>query len=65
MTAVLMARLMGKKFLWIQGFTNPPKPNFLSRLLLSQADKIIVKSKSVADKLTAFGIDKTKIRYQK
>ena len=64
MGEVLTAKLMGKKFLWIQGFANPPKPNFLSRLLLSQADRIVVKSKNIADQLPALGINKTKIRYQ-
>src|SRR3990172_2257915 len=45
MAAVLLNKLIGKKFFWVQNFANPPSPGFLSRLLLSQADKIIVNSK--------------------
>lgn len=62
MTAVLLKRLLGKKFIWIQGFANPPKPNFISQLLLSQADRILVKSKKEAAKLKDLGIKFEKIR---
>ena len=65
MAAVLLARLTGKKFIWIQYFSNPPTPNFLARILLSQADRIIVSSKKDVVRLKNFGVAKTKIRYQK
>lgn len=65
MAAVLLARLTGKKFIWIQAFANPPTPNFLTRILLSQADRIIVSSKKDVARLKNLGIAKTKIRYQR
>lgn len=65
MAAVLLARLTGAKFIWVQAFTNPPPPNFLTRILLAQADKIIVSSKKDIARLKNFGIAKTKIRYQR
>jgi hypothetical protein len=65
MSAVLFIKLMGKKFLWIQNFTNPPVPGFYTKLLLNQADTIFVKSRKVASKLHSFGIDKPKIRILK
>ena len=61
MTTALLFRLFNSKFIWIQGFTNPPAPNFLARLLLSQADHILVNSYYLAKKLQALGIDKSKI----
>ncbi|OGD84157.1 hypothetical protein A2165_02910 [Candidatus Curtissbacteria bacterium RBG_13_40_7] len=65
MFAVLLARLLGKKFFWIQNFTNPPPPNFLARLLLTQADRIVVGSQKLANKLKFLGIDKSKIKVQR
>ena len=65
MMAVLLVRLLGKKFFWIQNFTNPPSPNFFTRLLLTQADRIIVGSRKIANKLILLGIDKSKIKVQR
>lgn len=62
MLAVILARLLGQKFLWIQNFENPPVPNFLTRLLLNQSDEIIVSSRKEAAKLKSFGIDKPRKR---
>lgn len=62
MLAVLIGRLLGKKYLWIQAFANPPAPSFLTRLLLAQADRILVKSYYLVKKLQDFGIDKSKIK---
>jgi hypothetical protein len=65
MTTILAARLFGKKFLWIQNFSNPPEPSFFTKLLLNQTDIITVTSKKMAAKLHNFGIDKPKIRIHK
>ena len=65
MAAVLLARLAGKKFMWVQNFSNPPIPSFLTKLLLNQADVIVVGSRENAQKLKSFGIDKPKIRIRK
>ncbi len=62
MTAILISRLMGHKFIWAQHFSNPPVPGFYTKLLLNQTDIIYVKSKKLAAKLHSFGIDKPKIR---
>ena len=62
MFAVLNSRLLGKKFIWAQEFSNPPVPGFITKLLLNQTDIIYVKSKLLAAKLHSFGIDKPKIR---
>ncbi|MBI2012781.1 hypothetical protein HYS90_02530 [Candidatus Curtissbacteria bacterium] len=62
MTAVLAARIIGKKFVWIQNFANPPAPNFFSRLLISQTDRIMVKKKKDRDALISFGISPSKIK---
>ncbi len=62
MSAVLLARLLGKKFLWIQNFENPPVPNFFTRLLLNQVDEILVSSRAQAKKLHALGVDRPKIK---
>ena len=62
MTAILAARLIGKKFVWIQNFSNPPVPGFYTRLLLNQTDIITLKSKKLAGKLRGFGIEKPKIK---
>lgn len=62
MAAVMAAKLLGKKFLWVQSFSNPPVPNFFARLLLNQADTILVSSRKIAAKLHSLGVDKPKIR---
>ncbi len=62
MSAVLLARLSGKNFYWIQAFSNPPKPNLFTRILLDQVDLILVKSKKVAASLHSQGVDKPKIK---
>lgn len=64
MAAVLVARILGKRFIWIQGFSNPPKANFIAKILIAQADEIVAKSKKDATKLRAFGISPDKIRYK-
>lgn len=65
MAAVLLARLSGRKFFWIQSFSNPPHPSFFAKLLLAQADRIIVKNVENRHKLKDFGIERTKIRLEK
>ncbi|MEK7581517.1 MAG: hypothetical protein AAB512_04490 [Patescibacteria group bacterium] len=65
MAAVLFSRLMGKKFIWAQNFSNPPIPGFYTKLLLNQSDTIFVSSKKMAARLHSFGIDKPKIRIKK
>lgn len=65
MAAVLLTRLCGKKFFWIQGFENPPAPKFLSRLLLNQSDRIIVNSSHYRYKLWKLGISGPKVRMGK
>ena len=65
MSAVLCAKLMGKKFLWVQSFANPPVPGFFTKLLLNQTDTILVSTKKMAAKLHSFGVDKPKIRIKK
>ena len=62
MLAVLLARLWGKKFYWLQSFSNPPVPGFFNKLLLSQADRIVVRNRKDMFKLLKFGINKHKIR---
>ena len=63
MAAVLLWRIFGRKFFWVQNFSNPPAPNFISRLLISQADRIMAKDKKEANQLKSFGIEKSKIKY--
>ncbi|MBI2327955.1 hypothetical protein HYU92_06585 [Candidatus Curtissbacteria bacterium] len=62
MAAVLTLRLLGRKFFWIQNFSNPPASNFFARLLLNQSDRILVASKKEIFKLKKLGVDKPKIR---
>ena len=62
MLAVLIIRLLGQKFLWIQNFENPPTPSFFTRLLLNQADEIFVSSRKEAAKLKTLGIEKPRKR---
>jgi len=62
MVGVLITRLYGKRFIWIQGFSNPPSPGFIERLLLSQADKILTENERDVKKLKNFGLEKSKIK---
>jgi hypothetical protein len=64
MSAILTARLAGKKFLWIQSFSNPPIPGLFTKLLLNQSDILMVTSKKMAAKVRGFGVNKPKIRIQ-
>lgn len=61
MAAVLLTRLLGSKFVWVQNFSNPPIPSFLAGLLLSQADHIMATNKKDVEKLLEIGINKRKI----
>jgi hypothetical protein len=65
MAAVLLSRLSGKKFFWIQGFENPPVPKFVTRLLLNQSDRIIISLDKYRYKLRRLGISGPKIRLGK
>jgi len=65
MVAVLLLKILGRKFLWVQNYKNPPAANFFARLLISQADRILVKDKKEADQLGSFGISKSKIKINK
>lgn len=62
MSAVLLNKIIGKKIFWIQSFSNPPVPNFFARLLLNQADEILVESRRIAAKLKSLGVEKPKIK---
>ena len=62
MTAVLLLKILGRKFFWVQNYKNPPVPNFFARLLISQADRILVKDKKEAGQLKSLGIEKSKIK---
>ena len=62
MAALILARLSGRNFYWIQGFSNPPKPGFFARILINQADVVLVKSKRVAANLRGLGIEKPNMR---
>lgn len=63
MLAALILKLAGRKFFWIQNFSNPPVPSLLAKMLISQADNIIVDSKRDFYKLKSFGIKSAKIIY--
>lgn len=65
MLAALILKLAGRKFFWIQNFSNPPVPSLLAKMLISQADNIIVESKKDFYKLKSFGIKSAKIIYKK
>ena len=65
MIAVLLLKILGKKFFWVQNYKNPPVPNFFARLLISQADRILVKDKKEAGQLKSFGIEKSKIKIER
>ena len=65
MWAVLLHRLGGQKFRWIQNFENPPAASLWSKILISQADRIIVSSRRDYNKLKRFGINPQKVRIEK
>lgn len=65
MAAVIIMRLSGKKFIWIQSFSNPPVPSFITRLMLNQADIIIVTKRESIKKLNILGVDKPRIKFQR
>jgi len=65
MAAVITARLMGKKFYWIQEFANPPKASIITRFLLTQADKIFVHDRDDAIKLKKYGVKPGRVHYIK
>lgn len=65
MLAALILKLAGRKFFWIQNFSNPPVPSLLAKMLISQADNIVVESKKDLYKLKSFGISPAKIQYKK
>lgn len=65
MSAILFSRLIGKKFVWIQEFENPPIANFLTRFMLTQCDQIMVKSRKDAIKLKTFGVKSGRVHLVK
>lgn len=65
MAAVMLSRLLSRKFIWIQSFSNPPEPSFWTKLLLNQTDEILVKSRGDVKKLRRLGVEKPKIRILK
>ena len=62
MSAALILKVAGQKFLWIQRFSNPPIPNIISKMLIAQADNVIVKNKKDYFRLKNFGVNTKKIR---
>src|SRR3989338_2329428 len=62
MSAVLLRKLSGRKFQWVQNFENPPAANLWSKILISQADRIIVANRRDYNKIKGFGIRTQKIR---
>lgn len=65
MSAVLVQKLLGRKFFWVQGFENPPVPTLWAKLLIAQADRIVVTSRRDFNKLKRFGVKINKIRIEK
>ena len=65
MAAVLLLKILGKKYFWIQTFDNPPVANLITKLLISQSDKIVVTERKLSNKLIRFGVDKSKIKLLK
>lgn len=65
MSAILLSRLLGKKFVWVQEFTNPPKANFVTRFILTQCDQIMVKNRKDAMKLKSFGVKSGRVHLEK
>ena len=65
MIAVLLARLTGAKFVWIQEFSNPPTPNLIIRFILTQCDQLMVKNRADATKLKSFGVKPGRVHLDK
>lgn len=65
MLAALLLKIAGRKFFWLQNFSNPPIPSLITKLLVAQADSIMVNDKKDYYKLKSFGINSTKIKYKK
>ena len=65
MSAVLLHKLTGRKFHWIQNFENPPIANTWSKILIPQADRIIVTNRRDYNKLKKYGIRVSKVRLEK
>ncbi len=63
MAAILITRLSGHKFFWVQNFQNPPVPSLATKILLNQADRIVVANKTNYTKAIKLGLDKKKIRF--
>lgn len=61
MIAALILKMAGRKFFWVQNFSNPPIPNLFAKMLISQADKILVKDKKNFFKLKSYGVKTSKI----
>ena len=64
MLAALILKIAGRKFFWVQNFSNPPVPNLFTKILISQADRILVKDKKNFFKLKSYGINTTKIHFK-
>ena len=64
MSAVLLHKLTGRKFHWVQNFENPPIAGTWSQILISQADRIIVTTRRDYNKLRRYGIRISKIRIE-
>ncbi|MBI3341676.1 hypothetical protein HY024_00980 [Candidatus Curtissbacteria bacterium] len=64
MAAVLAHKLLGRKFVWIQKFENPPIADLWEKLLVAQADRIIVSSRKDYNKLRRFGVKMSKVRLE-
>lgn len=64
MSAVLIHKLLGRKFIWIQSFENPPVANLWEKLLVAQADRIIVTTRKDYNKLRRFGVKMSKVRLE-
>ncbi len=65
MSALLLHKLTGRKFLWVQSFQNPPLASNWSKILISQADRIIVTTRRDYNKLKRFGVNVNRIRIEK
>lgn len=65
MSAVLLHKLTGRKFHWVQSFENPPVASTWSKILISQADRIIVTTRRDYNKLKRFGVNINKVRVEK
>lgn len=61
MAAALLFKMSGRKFFWVQNFSNPPVPSLIAKMLISQADKIFVKDKKNFFKLKSYGVKTSKV----